>query len=119
MLTDIENLDIMLGGSHFEIEESEDSIHAWRPESISCNASENNEEDPHFNTRENRSSNNADHGQNSISSAELNRLSSEPKSRISREMDEMMNGVSVQIQRAINDAISCQVLPQIQNAFKA
>ena len=31
----------------------------------------------------------------------------------------MMNSVSGQIQRAINDAISNQVLPQIQNAFKA
>ena len=31
----------------------------------------------------------------------------------------MMNSVSVQIQRANNDAISNQVLPQIQNAFKA
>ena len=31
----------------------------------------------------------------------------------------MMNNVSVQIQRAINDAISSQVLPQIQNAIMA
>ena len=30
-----------------------------------------------------------------------------------------MNSVSVQIQRAISDAISSQVLPQIQNAFMA
>ena len=34
-------------------------------------------------------------------------------------MDEMMNSVKVQIQRAINDAISNQVLPQIQNAIVA
>ena len=34
-------------------------------------------------------------------------------------MEEMMNSVSVQIQRSINDAISNQILPQIQNAFKA
>ena len=34
-------------------------------------------------------------------------------------MDEMMNNVSAQIQRAINDAISSQVLQQIQNALKA
>ena len=52
-------------------------------------------------------------------SAEINRLSSEMNSRISREMDEMMNSVSVQIQRAINDAISNQVLQQIQNDIKA
>ena len=31
----------------------------------------------------------------------------------------MMNSVSVQIQRTINDAISNQVLPQIQNVIKA
>ena len=31
----------------------------------------------------------------------------------------MMNSVSVQIQRAINDAISNQVLPQIQDAIMA
>ena len=34
-------------------------------------------------------------------------------------MDEIMNSVSVQIQRAINDAISNQVLPKIQNAIMA
>ena len=53
------------------------------------------------------------------SSAEINRLSSELNSRISREMDEMMNSVSAQIQRAIRDAISTQVLPQIQNVIMA
>ena len=34
-------------------------------------------------------------------------------------MDEMRNPVSVQIQRAINYAISNQVLPQIQNVMRA
>ena len=53
------------------------------------------------------------------SQAEINRLSSELNSRISREMDEMMNNVSSQIQRAINDAISNQVLPQVQNVIMA
>ena len=65
---------------------------------------------------------NTEYDQNSVtanSSAEINRLSSELNSRISREMDEMMNSVSVQIQRAINNAISTQVLPQIQNAIMA
>ena len=56
---------------------------------------------------------------NANSSAEINRLSMELNSRISREMDEMMNSVSVQIQRAINDTISNQVLPQIQNVVLA
>ena len=34
-------------------------------------------------------------------------------------MDEMMNSVCAQIQRAISDAISTQVLPQIQNVIMA
>ena len=53
------------------------------------------------------------------SSAEINRLSSELNSRISREMDEMMSSVNVQVQRAMSDAISTQVLPQIQNVIMA
>ena len=53
------------------------------------------------------------------SSAEINRLSSEINSRISREKDEMMSSVNVQIQRAISDGISTQVLPQIQNVIMA
>ena len=75
-----------------------------------------------MNPREAELSANAELGLNSASansSAEIKRLSSEINSRISREMDEMMNKVSVQIQRAINDAISSQVLPQIQNVLMA
>ena len=34
-------------------------------------------------------------------------------------MDEMMNSASVEIQRAIDDAVSNQVLPQIQNVIIA
>ena len=62
----------------------------------------------------------ADYGQNSASgnsSAEINRLSSELKPRLSREVDEMMSSVNNQIQRAISDALSNQVLPQIQTAL--
>ena len=64
---------------------------------------------------------NTDPGHNSASGnsgAEINKLSSELNSRLSREMDEMMTSVNVQIQRAISDAISNQLLPQIQNALK-
>ena len=86
------------------------------------NLFENNEENLYLNPRETESGDNVGLGQNSTSansSAEIKRLSSELNSRISREMDEMMNSVSVQIQRANNDAISSQVLPQIQNALIA
>ena len=114
-MSDIENLDVMLGGNHFD-RDSDDSILAKRPESAVCNASDY-EENPELNTKENRSGNSADLGQNSTvasSRAELNRLSGELNSRISREMDWMTNSVRAQIQRAICYAISNQVMPQIQ-----
>ena len=82
---------------------------------------ENNEEDLYLNHREVGFGNDANPGQNSTSAnsnAELNRSSSELNSRISREMDEMLNSVNTQIQRAISDAISNQVLPQIQNVLR-
>ena len=120
-MSDIENLDVMLGGNHFDREEIKGSILAKRPENAGCNASDV-EENSHLNTRENKSGNSTDRGQNftgASSCAEFNKLSGEPNLRISREMDEMMNSVSVQIQSANNDAISNQILPQIQKAFKA
>ena len=66
MLSDIENLDTMLGGSHFDREESEESTLARRPRSDNGDISENNEENLHSNTRESRSGNSADLGQTSI-----------------------------------------------------
>ena len=66
--------------------------------------------------------NDADPGQNSTSAnsnAEINMLSSELNSRLSREMDDMINIVNTQIQRAISDAISYQILPQIPSAMEA
>ena len=125
MLSDIENLDIMLGESHFNTREREGSLNSNLPgryRSSVSNESENENEDT------SRSQRNIDPGMNTEcdrnsatgnSSAEINRLSSELNSRISREMDEMMNSVNVQIQRAISDAISTQVLPQIQNVIMA
>ena len=125
MLSDIENLDIMLGENHFnprEKDESLNSIFARRPESIVSNdfqnEGENTQLDPGtailcLNTKYDQ------HSATANSSAEINRLSSKLNSRISREMDEMMNSVNVRIQRAISDAISNQVLPQIQNVIMA
>ena len=84
---------------------------------------ENNEEDLYLNHRELGLGNDANPGQNStsavISNAEINKLSSELNSRLSIEMDEMMNTVNTQIQRTISDAISNQILPQIQSALRA
>ena len=53
------------------------------------------------------------------SSAEFERSSGELNLRISREMNGVMNSVSLELQRANNDSISNQVLPQIQYALGA
>ena len=125
MLSDIENLDIMLGESHFSTREREGSLNSNLPgryRSSVSNESENENENMSRSQRNIDPGMNTECDRNSVtgnSSAEINRLSSELNSRISREMDEMMNSVSVQIQRAISDAISTQVLPQIQNVIMA
>ena len=125
MLSDIENLDIMLGENHFDAREREGSLNSNLPRrsrSFASNESENEDENMGRNQRITNSRANAEFDCNSAtgnSSAEINRLSSELNSRIPREMDEMMNSVNVQIQRAISDAISTQVLPQIQNVIMA
>ena len=125
MLSDIENIDIMLGENHFNTRERESSLNSNLPRrsrSFAGNESENENANVSRNQRNDHSRTNTEYDQNSVtanSSAEINRLSSELNSRISREMDEMMNSVSVQIQRTINDAISTQILPQIQNAIMA
>ena len=123
MLSDIENLDIMLGENHFNTRRREGSLDSNLPRrsrSFVSNESENEDGNIGENQRKINSRTNTECDRNSVtvnSSAEINRLSSELNSRISREMNEMMNSVSVQIQRAISDAISTQVLPQIQNVI--
>ena len=125
ILSDIENLDIMLGENHFDGTERDESLEGTsirRQESVTSNNLENEGLDPYADYGNPRVGTSAVCGQNSASvdsQAEINKLSSELNSRISREMDEMMNSVSSQIQRAINDAINNQVLPQIQNVIMA
>ena len=125
ILSDIENLDIMLGENHFNGTEGDDSLNGTsirRQESITSENLEDERISFHSDHRNLGVGTSADYGQNSASidsQVEINRLSSELNSRISREMDEMMNTVSSQIQRAINDAINNQVLPQIQNVIIA
>ena len=125
VLSDIENLDIMLGGDRYngtERERSLESNSVRRRESITSNNLDNEGESLFSNCRNDEPRTSADFGQNSAeanSLAEINRLSSELNSRISREMDEMMSNVDTLIQRAINEAISSQILPQIQNVIMA
>ena len=62
MLSDIENMDILLGTNHFERDESELSKSVGRPESPSDNALVNNESNSHSNSRENEIRRCASHG---------------------------------------------------------
>ena len=123
-LENLSDLDIMLGENHFneaERDGSLDSTSIRRHKSIMSNNLDEREENPYSDHRNSNVRSSADYGQNSTdmnSQAEINKLSSELNSRISREMDEMVSSVSSQIQRAINDAINNQV-PQIQNAITA
>ena len=109
ILSDIENLDIMLGENHFNDARRDGSLTGTsirRQESITSNNLENEEMDFHSDHRNLGVGTSAGYDQNSASidsQAEINKLSSELNSRISREMDEMMNSVSSQIQRAISD----------------
>ena len=125
MLSDIENLDIMLGENHYSRNERDESVksnQARRPRSVSRDEFDNNGENNYLETGSFDPGTSANHGQNSTggnSSAEINRLSNELNSRLSRELDDMMSSVNTQIQRAINDAISGQILPQIQSVLSA
>ena len=125
ILSDIENLDIMLGENHLNDtgrHGSLDGTSIRRQESITSNNLKNEEMNLHSDHRNLGVGTSAGYDQNSASidsQAEINKLSSELNSRISREMDEMMDSVSSQIHRAISDAIHNQVLPQIQNVIMA
>ena len=80
MLSDFENLDIMLGGNNPETEGSEFSISVRRPESPSYNTLVNHDVISHSNSREEEIRGYAGNSRNSgeiDSSRETNRLSGE------------------------------------------
>ena len=125
MLSDIENLDIMLRENHYSRNERDESVNsnqARGPRSVPRDEFENNGENNYLESGSFDPGTSDNHGQNSTgdhSSAEINRLSSELNSRLSRELDDMMSSVNTQIRRAINDAISGQILQQIQSVLNA
>ena len=116
MLSDMKNLDIMLGGNHLERDDGEISNYGRRPESPTFDTLLNQESNSHPNSHEVEIKTCAQNGQSSREidpGSKLNRLSGELNQRITREMSDFMCTVSSQIQRAINEAISDQILPQI------
>ena len=125
MLSDIENLNIMLGENHFNRNEGDVSLnsnHAERSESVLGDERENNVENRSLDSRNIGTDIDAEYARISASgnsSAKIKRLSSELNSRLSRELDETMSSLKTQIQRANTDAISSQILPHIQNALSS
>ena len=93
MLSDIESLDIMLGENYFKRNERDESLnsnHARRSERACGDEFENDDENRYSDSGNVGPSTKACYGRNSASgnsSAEINRLSSELNSRISRELD--------------------------------
>ena len=122
LLSDIENLDVMFGGNHFERDESEISNQGRSPGSPSLGTLLNQNSNSHLNSHETKIRTYALCGQSSRevdSGSELNRLSGELNQRITREMSDFMSTISSQIQRAINETVSDQILPQIQATLKS
>ena len=125
MLSDIENLDIMLGENRFIRNEKDVSLnrnHVERSESALGDERENNVENRCLDSRNIGTGIDAEYARISASgnsSAEINRLSSELNSRSSRELDVMMSSVNTEIQRAISEAISSQILSHIQTVLNS
>ena len=121
MLSDIENLDIMLRENSLKREGSESSNLGRRPESPSYDTLMNQSVQSHSNSREAEIRSYARNGHSMRefdSNGEFNRFSGELNQRIFQGMGDFMSSVSSQIQRVINEATNDQILPQIQATLK-
>ena len=122
MLSDIENFDIMLWGDNSEREESESSNFGRRPYSPCYDTSVNQNTNSHSNSREAEIRTCVQNGQRlreTDSNSEFNRPSGELIQQFTQEMGDFMSTVSSQIQRAINEAISDQILPKIHSTLRS
>ena len=122
MLSDIENLDVMLGGNHLERDESDISNYGRRPESPSYDTLLNQTSISNPNSLETEFRalpRMAEVREKQIQAVSVTGCQKKELSqRITREMSHFMSTVSSQTQRAINDAISDQIMPQIQATLK-
>ena len=122
MLSDTENLDIMLGRNNPENEVSDFGNSVRRPERSSYNTLVNHDANSHSNFREDEIRGYAGNDRNSgkvDSSSEINRLSGELNERIAQALSDLLSSVSSQTQGATNEAINEQVLPQIQATLRS
>ena len=123
ILSDIENMDVMLGISENELADhiSENMTHGSN--SLQSNRNGTNSARRDNSSQENEFLN-VDVGNYQNLNGRVNRdanldfLSGEMNNRISRELDNFMGTVNSQIQRAVEEAITSQILPQIRSSLR-
>ena len=122
MLSDLENMDLMLDRNIFERKNRKFGDWVRRHRSPSYDVLGALNINSHTNAGENEIRRFAGNGQNPgviDFSSEINRFSEKWNQRITQEMNGVMNSVSLQIQRAISEAINDLVLPRIQASLRS
>ena len=112
MISDLENMDVMIGSNHYESEDSEIGNSVRRPENPTTDALVDYNSNTYSTSRENEHGGSVGNGQGSgetDSSSELNRLSGELKQRRAQKINRLTNSVSMQKQGAMNEAMNEQV----------
>ena len=112
-MSDLENMDVMLGSPHFNEMDTENRSLNGNSE---LRGRSSNEKELRTHNRTNS------HRGPEISETierNLENMANEMNSRISQELDGLLFTVNTQVQRAIDNAINAQILPQIQTAFRA
>ena len=105
-------MDVMIGSGLFQRENSEFGNSVRRPEIPSFDALIDHNSNSHSNSRENEIRGFTGNGRKNTqvdSGSEFIRLSGELNQRITQGMNALMSSVSLQIQRALNEAINEQV----------
>ena len=115
ILSDIENMDILIGNSDTNSIERE--LRNVYNGSVETNrdhdSNERNTQGSSSQANEFRNIHDAHVGHENSDRDNLETLSSELNDRISREMNGLIGTVNVQIQRTVEEAICSQVLPQV------
>ena len=113
IMSDLENMDVMLGSPHFDEMDTENRSLNGNSEPRGGSSNENE-----IRTYNRTNSHRGPEISETIE-RKLENMANEMNSRISQELDGLLFTVNTQVQRAIDNAISAQILPQIQTAFRA
>ena len=115
MMSDVENVDILLGSYSRDDEENDISengmnldLGSSRPQQSSNVIGEDFRSLPKTNSREN----------SEITIETTRKINKEISSQMSRKLNEIKNSLNIQIQDAISSAITEKILPSIQNTLE-